>query len=181
MFVCHIKNNNTQTNDHFPFENQQSFGTAVISEEGLLHQFPFQFSSKMYPCGKVIYSNFQVWILDKCFFPIKWEAMYSSLEIKTLQTIHIILELIFLKGSSCRFIAFKANSQLALCFLPLRWEFKVFSLDVVTIHKAQVHFFGTSFGVAELWGSSPLAVSLSAVPFVSSMDDDDFWLATISA
>lgn len=99
--------------------------------------------------------------------------MYSSLEIKTLQTIHIILELILLKGSSCRFIAFKANSQLALCFLPLRWEFKVFSLDVVTRHKAQIHFFCTSFCVAEL-GSSPLAVSLSAVPFVSSMDDDDF-------
>jgi len=157
------------------------FGTAVISEEGLLHQFPFQLSSKMYPYGKVIQSNFQVWILDKCFFPIKWEAMYSSLEIKTLQTIHIILELILLKGSSRRVIAFKANSQLALCFLPLRWEFKVFSFDVVTRHKAQVQFFCTSFCVAELWSSSPLAASHSAVPLVSSMDDDGFWLATISA
>lgn len=171
MFVLQVtipRNNmnshDTQVNDHFPFENQQNSGTAVISEE-----------------GHVFKSNFQVWILDKCFFPIKWEAMYSSLEIKTLQTIHIILELILLKGSSCRFIAFKANSQLALCFLPLRWEFKVFSLDVVTIHKAQVHFFSTSFCVAELWGSSPLAVSLSAVPLVSCMDDDGFWLARISA
>jgi len=54
FIVCCTKNNNTQTNDHFPFENQQNFGTTVISEEGLLHQFPFELSSKMYPCGKVI-------------------------------------------------------------------------------------------------------------------------------
>lgn len=107
------------------------------------------------------------------FTTLKYQNFTFSISLSSVAKISFVTASFCLWRVGC-FFAIKA-SVLALCLLPLRWEFKVISLDVVTKHKAQVHSFCISFCVeVELWGTSPPALSFSAVPLVVA--DDALWL-----